>query len=173
MAMLRVPVTDKDHATSGDQAAVTLVEYGDYQCPYCGDVYPVVERIREHFGRKLRFVFRHFPLVEVHPFAANAAQSAEFAGEHGKFWQMHDLLYLDQAHLDTDDLLRRCKALGLPADDLLKALESELYMPRIQENFMGGVRSGVNGTPSFFINGARYEGAYDFDEMLAAVAVRL
>jgi protein-disulfide isomerase len=163
------PVSQRDHIRGPADAPVTLVEYGDYECPYCGEAYPVVEEIRRAMGNRLRFVFRHFPLSQMHPHAQDAAEAAEAAGALHKFWEMHDTLYTHQEALDESDLLRYAVALGLDPLPVRKALEEDAYLDRVREDFISGARSGVNGTPSFFIEGVRYDGPHDFDSMLAVL----
>ncbi len=174
MSTLRAPVTPRDHIRGPAQAPVTLVEYGDYQCPYCGMAYPIVEQVREQFQETLRFVFRHFPLTQAHPFAETAAEAAEFAGAHGRFWDMHDGLYENQASLNDEKLalpliFTLAEAMGLSTAKLRDALARGDYAPKVRSDFLGGVRSGVNGTPSFFINGVRHEGSFAYDELVAAI----
>jgi protein-disulfide isomerase len=169
MAVLKVSVSSGDHILGAEDALVTMVEYGDYQCPYCAEAFPIVEMVRKHFGSRLRFVFRHFPLTELHPFAEQAAETAEFAGTHGLFWQMHGLLYTNQRQLDVDLLLASAEALSLPEATLEVALANRTYAPRVREHFMGGVRSGVNGTPAFFIQGVRHDGSYAYEDLTAAI----
>lgn len=167
--MLKIPVTKEDHIQGDENAPVTLVEYGDYECPYCGEAYSIVKRIQKHFGKRLKFVFRNFPLVESHPYAGVAAIAAEFAAVHHKFWEMHDLLYENQDALDVPDLLNYAESLHLPADELQTAIQNETFANKIQNDFMGGVKSGVNGTPSFFINGKRHDGSFAYEDLLAAI----
>lgn len=169
MAELRIPVTPKDHVQGLEEAPVTLVEYGDYQCPYCGRAYPVVKRLQKHFGKSLRFVFRNFPLRQSHPYAESAAETAEFAGAHGKFWEMHDLLFENQERLGEPLYLELGKGLGLSVPALRQSLSDGQYRTRIDADFTGGVRSGVNGTPAFFINGERHDGKYDYDSLAIAI----
>lgn len=169
MAMLRVQVTAKDHAQGPENAQVTLVEYGDYECPHCGRAYPIVKRVQKHFGEKLRFIFRNFPLSETHPNAEFAAEVAEFAGENGKFWEMHDLLFENQTRLGGPLYLELAQKLGLVPGELLAALEHRQYKDRVHGDFSGGVRSGVNGTPTFFIGGKRHDAPFDFDELVAGI----
>ncbi len=146
------------------------MEYGDYQCPSCGQAYPIVKRVQKHYGKRLSFVFRNFPLTQMHPFAEPAAETAEFAGANGKFWGMHDLIYENQARLGDDELLPElAKQLHLAPDKLLEALESKEFEPRVKADFSSGVRSGVNGTPTFFINGQRHDGPYDFASLVEAI----
>lgn len=169
MAKLGVPVTKEDHIQGSDDATVTLVEYGDYECPYCGMAYPITKQIQEHFGDKLRFVFRNFPIIDSHPHAGIAALTAEFAAPHHKFWEMHDMLYENQDALELEDLMSYASRLNLSPEELQKSIENETFAPKIQADFMGGVRSGVNGTPCFFINGKRHEGSFEFDALAAAI----
>lgn len=157
MPRLRVPVSERDHVRGPARASVTLVEYGDFQCPFCGRAYWVLREIEERFD--LRFVFRHFPLTEIHPFAMPAAEAAEAAGAQGKFWEMHELLYTNQPAFARERLIAYATELELDVDAFTNDLETHPYVPRIREDFMSGVRSGVNGTPCLFINGQRFEGA--------------
>jgi protein-disulfide isomerase len=167
------PVGNDDHAQGPADAPVTLVEYGDYECPHCGRAYPIVKAVKAHFGPRLRFVFRNFPITEAHPHAALAAASAEAAGDHGKFWEMHDLLFEHQDHLNALDLVKYGSQLGIPSEGFLDEIRSQQKAHRVREDFMSGVRSGVNGTPTFFINGVRYDGPWDFDDLVAAVSTRM
>jgi protein-disulfide isomerase len=162
-------VSERDHIRGPATALVTLVEYGDYQCPYCGQAYPIVEALREHFGRQLRFVFRHFPLTQMHPHAEPAAEAAEAAGAQGRFWQMHETLYTNQHALDDRSLFQYAAALDLDPAPFLRALTTHAYTERVREDFTSGVRSGVNGTPTFFIEGIRYDGPRDFESFLAVL----
>jgi protein-disulfide isomerase len=157
MARLRIPVTSADHVIGNDDAPVTLVEYGDYQCPYCAAAHPIVKQILARHGNNLRFVFRHFPLVEMHPLAEPAAETAEFADSHEQFWQMHDAIYTNQRSLSIALLIALAANLDLSTIELRDALASHRFLPKIQADFAGGVRSGVNGTPTFFINGVRFD----------------
>lgn len=167
---LVLPVGERDHIRGSASAPVTLVEYGDYQCPYCGMANPIVDEIRRELGDGLRFVFRNFPLTEVHPHAEHAAEIAEAAGAHHKFWEMHDILYAHQDALDDHHLAEYAASLGLPASEVSRALGQHAYSDRVREDFMSGVRSGVNGTPTFFINGVRHDGSFERDTLLAAIA---
>jgi protein-disulfide isomerase len=148
---------------------VTLVEYGDYECPYCGAAYPIVKEAQSRLGDRLRFVFRNFPITTAHPHAEQAAEAAEAAAAQGKFWEMHDLLYENQRSLGDADLHAYAEALGLDVERFDKELSEHVYAPRVREDFMSGVRSGVNGTPTFFINGHRHDDSYDLDTLLAAL----
>ena len=167
--MLKIPVTSRDHIQGSAGAPVLLVEYGDYECPHCGHAYPIVKQVQRHFGDTLGFVFRNFPLSEAHPHAEVAAEAAEFAGDHQRFWQMHDAIFENQQSLSAELLSSLTQDLGLSAVDLLKALESGKYKPCVREDFAGGIRSGVNGTPTFFINGRRHDGAFEFEDLVAAI----
>jgi len=173
MATLKVPVNAADHAQGPEQAPITLVEYGDYECPHCGHAYPIIKLVQKHFGQRLRFVFRNFPLNESHPNAEAAAETAEFAATHGRFWEMHDGIYQNQANIGPELFLELAETLELSAPDLAAALETEEYAPRVKQDFLGGVRSGVNGTPTFFINGTRHDGPFEFENLVGAIELRL
>ena len=169
MANLRPPVTPEDHIQGPEEALVTLVEYGDYECPHCGRAYSIIKRIQKHFGKSLRFVFRNFPLSELHPQAESAAETAEFAGARGKFWEMHDLLFENQERLSGALYLELAEQLSLPSEALRQALEEGTYRTRVRADFSSGVRSGVNGTPTFFINGRRHDGPFDYETLVPAI----
>jgi protein-disulfide isomerase len=167
---LTVPVAeDRDHIQGSSGAAVTLLEYGDYECPYCGAAYPIVKQVQEQLGDRLRFVFRNFPITTAHPHAEQAAEAAEAAAADGKFWPMHDLLYENQQRLEDDDLAGYADELGLDVARFKRELAEHAHAQRVRDDFMSGVRSGVNGTPTFYINGVRYEGSYDGDSLLEAL----
>ena len=166
---LAVPVTDRDHARGPKDAPVTLVEYGDFQCPHCGRARTVVKELEIAVGELMRFVYRHFPLTEIHPNAATAAEAAEAAGAHGRFWQMHDLLFDNQEHLEETDLVRYAIQCGLDPNQFANDLATGKYATRVREDFVGGVNSGVQGTPTFFVNGERHRESYEFPALLAAV----
>jgi protein-disulfide isomerase len=169
-AQLSPAVSERDHVHGNPDAPVTLVEYGDYECPHCGAAYPIVKSIEHRLGKKLRFVFRNFPLAEAHPHARHAAESAEAAAEQGKFWQMHDGLFENQGQLEDEDLIALARRLKLDAERVADALEEGTYTSRVREDFRSGVRSGVNGTPTFFINGERFDGAWpDEDAFVRAL----
>ena len=169
MARLVIPVGPDDHARGNPNALVTVVEYGDYQCPYCAAAEPTVEGVMAHFGGNVRLVFRHFPLTEVHPMAEPAAEGAEFAASHRAFWRMHEALFANQPVLSLPLIYRLADALKLPEQDLRDSLEGEVFAPKISAHFAGGVRSGVNGTPTFFINGNRLDAAPTFDTLVMAI----
>jgi protein-disulfide isomerase len=172
-ARLTQPVSERDHVEGPATAALTLVEYGDYQCPYCGAAYPVVKRMQKTLGNKLRFVFRNFPLTQAHPYALVAAEAAEAAGLLGKFWPMHDIIYENQEALSAESLVAWALQLGLERQELQEALKHPDIPKRIKEDRMSGVRSGVNGTPTFYINGVRHDGAPDYDTLLAALESKI
>ena len=162
-------VSIRDHVEGGNDAIVTLVEYGDYECPYCGRAYPIVKKIQERLGSQLRFVFRNFPLAQSHPHAQHAAEAAEAAAVQGRFWEMHDTLYEHQQALSDEDLLDHAKAIGLDVVRFRANLVEHAHAQRVRDDFSSGVRSGVNGTPTFFINGLRHEGPWDFSTLLEAL----
>ena len=166
---LFLPVGARDHIQGPANAPVTLVEYGDFECPYCGAAYAIIKKIQEIMGDRLRFVFRHFPLTQIHPHAQPAAEAAEAAGAQGQFWEMHDLLYENQPRLDASHLLKYSEELGLDTVRFVRELEEGVYRERVREDFMSGVRSGVNGTPAFFINGVRYDGSWDLAPFVDAL----
>ena len=161
---LTPPVGPSDHVDGPADAPVTLVEYGDYECPFCGAAYPVVKAVQHALGARLRFVFRNFPLAEIHPHAQHAAQAAEAAGAQGKFWEMHDTIFEHQDALEDADLVGYAKALGLDAARISQELRDGTFVKRVRDDFRNGVRSGVNGTPTFFVNGERYEGSWANEE---------
>lgn len=169
MATLKTPVTPEDHIQGPENAAAILVEYGDYECPHCGSAQPIVKRVQKHFGKGLRLVFRNFPLSQMHPHAESAAETAEFAGAHGKFWEMHDSLFENQGRLGEPLYLELAKKLDLSTTELRQALEEEKYKARVRADFSSGVRSGVNGTPTFFINGKRHDGPFDYESLVLAI----
>ena len=169
MSRLTPPVTKADHRSGPEDAPVTLVEYGDFECPACGAAYPNVEAVRQKMGARLRFVFRHFPLTQMHPHALHAAEAAEAAGAQDRFWQMHGTLFEHQDALEDEDLAGYAKAVHLDVKRFTSELASEAHVKRIRADIGSGVRSGVNGTPTFFINGVRYDGSWDAADLLAAV----
>jgi protein-disulfide isomerase len=170
MSSLAPPVGPADHARGSADAPVTLVEYGDYECPHCGMAHPIVKAVESRLGDQLRFVFRHFPIASNHPHAEHAAEMAEAAADRGKFWEMHDLLYENQDALEDENLLTYAASLGIDPAWPASALQSGTFTERVRANFLSGVRSGVNGTPTFFINGVRHEGPWDEESLLAAIA---
>jgi len=166
---LSEPVGPEDHVQGPDNAPVTLLEYGDYQCSYCGDLYPVLKDVQKQMGKSLRFVFRNFPITSIHPQAFVAAEAAEAAAGQGKFWQMHDRLYENQFDLSAESIAIYAEQVGLDMERFVREVNDQTYAKRIKHDFQGGVMSGVNGTPSLFINGERYDGDRDVRSIVAAL----
>jgi protein-disulfide isomerase len=169
MSMLKIPVTEADHVQGHATAPITLVEYGDYECPYCGAAHPILKRLQGKLGDELRFVFRNFPIAQSHPQAVAAATTAELASDLGDFWPVHDALYEHQRSLGRPYYDELFASQGLPVDRLHEAIANNEYEGRLLEDFEGGVRSGVNGTPTLFINGQRYDRGIDFDSLMEAL----
>ena len=169
-AALTLPVSEeRDHIQGPAHAAVTLVEYGDYECPYCGAAYPIIKEVQARMGDRLRFVFRNFPITTSHPHAEQAAEAAEAAAIRDRFWEMHDLLYENQKRLRDEDLLGYAEKLGLDVVAFERELAEHVHTARVREDFMSGVRSGVNGTPTFYINGVRHDDSYDVETLISAL----
>ena len=166
---LTLPVTERDHIQGSPTAKVTLLEYGDYQCPHCLKAYPIMIDIQEHMGDRMRLVFRNFPLSTLHPNAQHAAEAAEAAGAQGKFWEMHDYLFEHQDRLEDADLIKYAADIGLDAMKFKHDLQSHAFAARVREDCQSGIRSGVNGTPTFFINGVRHDGDWDLETLTAAI----
>jgi len=164
-----LPIPERDHIQGPSDAPIMLLEYGDYECPYCGKAYPVVKQIQSELNGRLRFAFRNFPLNTIHPHASVAAQAAEAAAAQGKFWEMHDLLYEHQDELAEADMVQYALKVGLEVYRFEADLASEVFAPRVREDLQSGIRSGVNGTPTFFINGVRYDGSWDEGHLLRAL----
>ena len=169
-AVLTMPVDeDRDHIQGPADAAVTLVQYGDYECPYCGEAYPILKEVEARMGERLRFVFRNFPITTSHPHAERAAEAAETAAAQGRFWEMHDLLYENQRRLRDQDLRAYAEQLELDIEQFDKELAEHVHAGRVHEDFMSGVRSGVNGTPTFYVTGVRHDDSWDTDTLLEAL----
>ena len=169
-AVLTMPVSeDRDHIQGPADAPVTLVQYGDYECPYCGAAYPIIKEVQARMGERLRFVFRNFPITTSHPHAEQAAEAAEAAASQDQFWPMHDLLYENQRRLRDQDLRAYAEQLGLDVELFDKELAEHVHAERVHEDFLSGVRSGVNGTPTFYINGARHDDSYEMQTLLTAL----
>jgi protein-disulfide isomerase len=166
---LAVAVGDRDHRQGPDRATITLVQYGDYECPYTRRSTNVIRAIQQQLGDQLGFVFRNFPLTEIHPHALHAALAAEAAGSQGQFWPMHDAIFHHQHTLGDADLTRLAEELVPQLPRFATDLVEQRHLPRIEEDMEGGVRSGVEGTPTFFINGVRYEGSWDLEQLLSAL----
>jgi protein-disulfide isomerase len=171
---LAEPIGPHDHARGGgEHAPVTLVEYGDFECPQCALAHPIVQGLQDKLGDKLRFVFRNFPLTSAHPHAQAAAEAAEWAAGQGRFWAMYDGLYQRRAKLSQTIILEVAEQIGLPAAGLRDAWASHAFFPRVKDHFRAGLRSEVNGTPTFFIQGRRYDGPWDGDNLERAVGAVL
>ncbi len=169
MSRLQVPVTEQDHIQGDPNAETTLVEYGDYQCPHCRAADVVVKKLQRHFGERLRFVYRNFPLTEIHEMAEPAAEAAEFAGAKGKFWEMHDAIFKNQQSLDVSMLLELAEGLGLKGEEAGAAVENQEFADKIGNDVNGALQAGVHGTPTFFINGEQYAGAWDYEPLAEAI----
>ncbi len=169
MARLRIPLSNADHSQGPKNAPLVLVEYGDYECPHCGRAYPIVKQVQQTLGNELLFVFRNFPLAEIHPHAMNAARAAEAAGLQGQFWEMHDLLFENQDRLDDQSLEAYASSLELDMDKFVEDADNDEIFERVTADIDGGARSGVNGTPTFFANGVRVDGGWDYDALLLAL----
>lgn len=163
MTKLNPAVNSKDHIQGKNTAPLELVEYGDYQCPYCGQAYPIVKNLLRSLGADIKFVFRNFPLSELHPDAFNAAVAAEAAGLQKKYWDMHDIIFENQQELDMESLFLYAKKIGLDLERFKNDIQKNELSTKVEQDFESGVRSGVNGTPSFFINGIKYNGNWEED----------
>jgi protein-disulfide isomerase len=166
---LAVPVGKRDHIQGPSSAVVTLVEYGDYQCPFCGDAYPIIKSLQTHFGDRLQFVFRNFPLARIHRYAQGAAEAAEATDAQGKFWEMHDYLFEHQDALDVESLMRAAGALGLDQVKFGHEVTEHAYADRVQQDIDSGIESGVTGTPTTFVNGVRNDDDDDFETLKAKI----
>ena len=166
MSKLKPAVNSKDHFQGNENAVIELVEYGDYQCPHCGRAYPIIKSIQEKMGDDLKFVFRNFPLAQIHPNAVHAAIATEAAGLQGKFWEMHDFIFEHQSREDDSSLVRYANILKLNVQQFEADFEKQELAQKVDDDFESGVRSGVNGTPSFFINGEKYNGNWDEEPFL-------
>jgi len=166
---LTVPDPERDHISGSADGLIKLLEYGDYECPFCGEVQPTVKEIQRRLGDNLLFAFRNFPLTNIHPHSEHAAETAEAAGEQGNFWGMHDLLFENQDALEDENLAAYAAELGFDQVRLIGEVTSGVYAPRIREDFKSGVKGGVNGTPTFFINGERYDGTLDPEHLINAL----
>lgn len=155
---LKPNVSEADHILGNGQADLTIVEYGDYQCPHCGKAHPVIKEMMAELGSQIRFVFRNFPLSEMHPYAKSAALAAEAAALQGKFWEMHDAIFENQNSLNDHWLLDMAQQLELDMDKFRSDLNDESIVDRVEGDFESGMMSGVNGTPTFFVNGQKFDG---------------
>jgi protein-disulfide isomerase len=170
---LAIPVTAVDHALGSEHSPVTVVEYGDFECPICKQAAPAVKLMLERFGARTRFVFRHFPVESAHPHAMHAAQAAEAAGGQGKFWQMHDLLFDNQRHLKLANLREYAQRLELDMPRFIAEMDDEIYLQRVREHMAGGTRSHVRGTPTFFINGVIHDVSFGMHALMEGVEAAL
>jgi protein-disulfide isomerase len=173
MTELKPPVNSKDHIQGNITAPLELVEYGDYQCPHCGRAYPIIKNVQRKLGVDLKFVFRNFPLSEMHPDAFNAALAAETAGLQHKFWQMHDIMFENQQELDLGSLFFYAKTIGVDLERFKKDIQKNTIVAKVEEDIESGVRSGVNSTPSFYINGKKYNGDWEEDVFVQYLKSRL
>ena len=169
MAKLKPPVSAQDHMKGDSHATVVLVEYGDFQCPHCGAAFPIVNQIEKDYKDKLAFVFRHFPLAESHPYAQAAAVASEAAAKQGKFWEMHSLIFRNQDQLGLEMLLALAESLKLDMKTFQHDFKDPALFKKVEDSFESGIISGVNGTPSFYINGTKYNGSYDYESMTQAI----
>jgi protein-disulfide isomerase len=172
-AHLKPPVSSKDHVQGNNKASLELVEYGDYQCGHCGHAYPIIKSIQQELGNNLKFVFRNFPLSEPHPDAFNAAVAAEAAALQNKFWEMHDILYENQENLNGEALVLYAQKIGLDVICFQADIQKDTVTGKVENDFESGIRSGVNGTPSFFINGEKYDGDWEKYEILTYLKQRI
>lgn len=163
------PLSGHDHVEGPADAALTLVMYGDFQCPYCAAAQSMVRRVRERLEGRLRIAFRHFPLPEVHPEAQGAAEASEAAAAQGAFWKMHDHLYAARGRLSTSDLVQHARDLGLDGDRVEQELRNGVHAERVAADRVSGERSGVTGTPAFFVNGSLHDGSFDAGSLIEAL----
>jgi protein-disulfide isomerase len=170
MTTLRRLVDARDHVRGGRDATVTLLEYGDLECPACGQAYWEIKALEHELGDAVKFVFRHFPLTQMHPHAMQAAEAAEAAGAQGRFWEMHDVLFEHQGNLDAPALMTYAAELDLDLPQFSRDLHQHRFMTAIRRQFMEGVRSGVNGTPTLFLNGVRYDDIVSYGMMREVVS---
>jgi protein-disulfide isomerase len=170
---LAVPVSPVDHALGTEHSPVTVVEYGDFECPTCKQAAPAVKLMLERFGARTRFVYRHFPVEAAHPHAMHAAQAAEAAGGQGKFWQMHDLLFDNQRHLKIANLREYAERLQLDMPRFIAEIDDEIYLQRVREHMQGGTQSHVRGTPTFFINGVIQDVSFGMHALIDGVEAEL
>jgi len=166
---LAIPVDPTDHSIGPSHAPLTLVEYGDFECPNCKQAAPVVKLLLSHFSDRLRFVYRHFPLQEVHPLALNAALAAECAGGQGRFWPMHDLLFEQQPALHAEQLQAYAQRLELDMPRFSAEMADTVYLQRIREHQESGAKSGVRATPTFFINGKLHDVSFGVAGLFVAI----
>lgn len=164
---LKPAVSEHDHIQGNPSAVIELVEYGDYQCPHCGHAYPIIKKIQEAMGDKLKFVFRNFPLAEIHPQATVAAAAAEAAALQDKYWEMHDMIFENQRDLKLPALTGYAERLGMDTEKFISDIQLEEIIARVEDDFESGIRSGVNGTPTFFVNGEKYTQSWEAETMIS------
>lgn len=172
-SQLKPRVNTNDHVAGNDKASIELVEYGDYQCPTCGYAHSVLKNIQRELGDDLLFVFRNFPLSQIHPEAFNAAVAAEAASRQGKFWNMHDILFENQRNLNINNLFNYAQSAGLDVEQFKNDIQNNDLPAKVQDDFESGVRSGVNATPSFFINGEKFEGKWEGENLISYLKGKL
>jgi len=158
-------ITDSDHIWGNPNASIVLIEYGDLQCPHCGRAFPIIRQLKQDMKESVKFVFRHFPLTKIHPQAKPAALATEAAARQNKFWQMHDMIFENQKRLTNTALIEYATALELDLSRFTNDINDELLHQKVDNDFMSGLRSGVNATPSFFINGQRYQQSWEGDDL--------
>jgi formate-nitrite transporter family protein len=167
---LKNPVTERDHTSGSATAPVTLLEYGNFECIYCGRVYPIIKQVQNLLGDNLRFVFRHFPTVQTHPHSLRAAEAAESAAAQQKFWQMHDQLFSHQSSLQDRDLSRYAKRIGLNLERFNQDMTDHSFLQQIEADYQRSLfDEHITGTPTLYLNEVRYTGATDFEGLLHAI----
>jgi len=166
MTQLILAVNSNDHVYGNSSATLELVEYGDYECPYCGRAYPIIKSIQQELGPDLRFVFRNFPLSKVHQHAFSAAVATEAASRQDKFWEMHDIIFENQETLDAQSIFMFAMTIGLDPERFKNDMQEKVLIDKVEKDFESGMRSGVNKTPTFFVNGKKYDGMYSGDQLL-------
>ncbi len=166
MTQLIPAVNSNDHRFGNSAAPLELVEYGDYECPYCGRAYPIVKDIQRKLGSEMKFVFRNFPLSKIHAHAFSAAVATEAAGLQNKFWEMHDLIFENQNALDDENIFRFARTIGIDLERFKNDIQQKALIDKVEKDFESGLRSGVNRTPTFFINGKKYDGGWSGDQLL-------
>jgi len=164
-----IKLNEADQYQGNKNASIVLLEYGDYECPHCGAAYPIIKKLQRHFDKELLFVFRNFPLAEMHPYAYEAACAAEAVGIQGKFWPMHDLIFENQQTLSSRQLLNLGRVISADIDQMIIDMKSEFIRNKVEYDLESGIRNGVNGTPTFFVNGTRFDGYHDFESMKHAM----
>ena len=173
MKQLVTPVNNSDHISGNINASLELVEYGDYECPHCGRAYPIVKDIQQRLGPDMKFVFRNFPLSQIHPHAFSAAVAAEAAALQDRFWEMHDLIFENQKNLEPENVLRLASIAGLNLEQFINDIQRQTLHEKVRWDFESGIRSGVNGTPTFFVNGKKFNGNWSENELFKTLKSEL